>query len=476
MADVGSISSKAATVAAPASAHSEGARTVFNAISLDAKTPIPLEYNGTWYTTRKGARYIPFLNPDDDFPQKLLEARVISPTANACINTKTKYTLGKGWYLTDESLMDVRLKDWVKSVNRTGQTLNDLLLSVFDSYYTFGNAYIKLARVRIGSSKYLKVSILNTQDVRLITNEDDGIPTSVAVSRDFRKQGFTTLRKNAYDEFPLWTPDKVYRKWAKDSNGDECCIIHLKNEVSGYDYYGMPSNVSGLIHQVLEYKAARYNLDEFDNNMVVGGILILDTGLTQEEADTLGRKIVKQHTGDGKRGRVMILAGETAGENSKYLPFEKHQEGDYIRFDEHTEDKIISANEWDPLLAGIRRESGLGNGGTAYIRSIFDIKNETVIKPVQDKVIEKVIQPIMQMCDEWMGTRWADLPFAIRTSAPVSFAGDIDVNSIVKKNEGRNILGLPTLEEGQGGEEFIKQPSSISINAQQEGAGDVQTK
>src|SRR4051812_42169869 len=122
MAKASRISPKVAT-AAPASAPKNGARPVFNAVSLDSKTPIPLEFNGTWYTTRKGGRYIPFLNPNDNFPQTLLEGRMISATANLCISTKVQYCIGNGWYLKD-GVTDESFTEWAKSLNREGQDLN----------------------------------------------------------------------------------------------------------------------------------------------------------------------------------------------------------------------------------------------------------------------------------------------------------------------------------------------------------------
>lgn len=392
---------------------------------------------------------------------------MISKTTNLCVSSKVDYCLGSGWYYTDEAGEDEIFNEWAKSVNRKGDSLNKILRKSFDGFFTMGNTFVKVIRMKIGNSRYLKLIKLNMLDVRLLTNDDFDDPTHVAISEDFRREGITSLRKDRYEELPLYTKDKIFRIWGTDSNGDQALVIHIKNEVEGYDHYGLPSNVSGLPHAICEYKDVRYNLDQFENNMVTGGMLILEGMTDQEEANKLARQIVQHHTGDGKRGRVMVLGGYGA-EGSKYLPFETQEDGDYIEYDRHTEDKIVSANNWDAMLAGIRRDSGIGNGGNSYIRTIFDIKNQSVIAPAQKMMIEDLIRPVLELCDEWMGTKWTDLPIGIRTVAPVTFAGDIDINSVVTKNEGRSALGLPALEKG--GDDFIK---TSPVKSAKEGAGNV---
>jgi capsid portal protein len=236
--------------------------------------------------------------------------------------------------------------------------------------------------------------------------------------------------------------------------------------VSGYDYYGMPSNVACLPQQVLEYKAARYNLDEFDNNMVIGGVIVLQGNLTQEEANKLGKNIVQQHSGDGKRGRFAILSSENGIDNTKIEQFEKREDGNFIEYDKHISQKIIAANNWDPLLAGFSDGTGkLGNGGNAFIRSIYDIKQNTVIEPMQNYVIEKFLNPLFQICDGWMNTQFSKHDVGIKSKSPISFLGDITINAIVTVDEARQEFGMQPLPDGKGAgivQQAVNKPTTTS--------------
>jgi len=434
--------------------------SIINAVSLDAKTPIPIEHHGSAFNTRKGRRYIPFLEPLDNFAQLLLEAKLLSPTQMACIHSKTQYCVGEGWYLKNVEI-DQPLTTWAATLNKKGQTLNDIIRGIVDNIYTTGNAYIEIIRGKIGSSKFVKVYVNSFLDCRLSMPEDNDTSTSIFKSPEFRRRGVWNMRSDEFVEIPLYTGSSIGEQWYKDDKGNEHTIMHLKNEVSGYDYYGMPSSVSSLPQQILEYKAARYNIDNFDNNLVIGGVIVLQGNLTKDEADKLGNNIVQQHAGDGKRGRYVILTSEAGIENSKVIPFEKQRDGDFIEFDKRIEEKIISANNWDAFLAGIHKQTGMGSGGSAYIRSIFSIKNATVIQPMQAYVIEKFITPLLQICDEWMHTKWSLHHFGIKPVTPIFFLGDIDINAILTKDEGRKAMGLTELG-GVEGKAFIKTAPSNS--------------
>ena len=429
---------------------------VTNVAVLDTTTPIPLEhYRSSAFLLKSSRRYIPFLEPKDNFAQLLLEAKLLSPTNNLCVNSKTQYCIGEGWYLKETDEKDEALTDWAKCVNRKSQTLNDILKGVFDNLWTVGNAWIEIVRGKVGNKSFVKVYLNSFLDMRLAMPDDDDIPVSCYKSKYFRKQGIWSLKEENAVEIPLFSSNPLDKCWVKGDDGYERTVIHLKNEVSGYDYYGMPSNVSCLPQQILEYKAARYNMDAFDNDLVIGGLIILQGNLTQEEAQKLGNNVIMQHTGDGKRSRWVILSGEQGIENSKILPFDRQTDGDFIEYDKRIEEKIISSNNWDPYLAGIARTSGLSNGGTSYIRSIFDIKNKTVIQPMQAFVIEKLVVPLLQICDEHMKTKFTTHQVGIKTVVPVSFLGDLDVNSVLTKNEGRKALGYSEVE-GAAGEAWIK--------------------
>ncbi|MPS66827.1 hypothetical protein [Chryseobacterium sp.] len=218
----------------------------------------------------------------------------------------------------------------------------------------------------------------------------------------------------------------------------------------------MPDNISSLPWQVLEYKAVRYNLDIIDNNLIVGGVIFLEGNVSQEEGKKVGRDIIYSHTGDGKRGRWTVVTGGKGITNSSLQQFETKTDGSFLKLDENVESKIVDSNNWDTALYGQHQNSsGMGNGGFAYLSAVFDTKNKTVIEPTQELIFQDFIQPFFEIYDNWMGTKFSELELGFRAVSPASFIGEIDVNSCLTKDEGREILGKPAMEDKNKGSEFI---------------------
>ncbi len=290
-------------------------------------------------------------------------------------------------------------------------------------------------------------------DCRLSEPNDDDICESVFISKKFRRKNAWNLIEDEAVELPIYYGDEKMN-WYKDQLGFEHCIIHIKNSVPGYDYYGMPDNVSSLPWQILEYKAARYNIDLIENNLVVGGVIFLDGNVTQEEGKKIGQDIIYSHTGDGKYGRWAVVSGQNVSKAS-LQQFNTNSEGSFLKMDDNVESKIIDSNNWDSALYGQHQTSGIGNGGYAYLSAVFETKQKTVIEPSQNLIIEDFFNPLFEIYDNWMGTTFSELEIGFEKVTPVSFAGEIDVNKVLTKDEGREIIGKPALGNEKGGE-FIK--------------------
>lgn len=428
--------------------------SVNNSITLDPKNPIPIEFNSNIFVSLAGKRYVPFLNPTDNFFQLLTEASLLSPTTFACVSSKARYCIGKGVFFKDNK-EDKQFTDWSANVNRKQESLNDILHGAFGHRFTTGNPFIQVVRGKVSGKKFIRVYLRDYMDCRLSIADEDDICNTVFISKYFRKLGIWGLNMTKTDEIPIYSSNMFDKPWAVDEKGFEHTIFHLKNKVPGYEYYGMPSNIASLPQQILEYKHVRHNLDDFDNNLVIGGVIVIKGSMTDEEAQKVGRDIIYQHSGDGKRGRWVIMSSETGlGDGVEVKPFTKTEEGSYIEADIHNSEKLFMSNQWNKLLIGGSEQKSIGQGNSAYIRSVFDIANNTVIMPEQQFMIEKFILPLFQICDDWMGTDWSKMGPGLKAIQPVSFLGDINVNNIITKNEGRAIIDMEPLE-GDQGEEII---------------------
>lgn len=430
--------------------------TFSNVASLDVRNPIPFEPSGesaVFLFNNRDKGYLKFLDSKDSFFQLLLEAKKLSPTNSACVDSKTNFCIGNGMYIKDEEENE-EFKKFRKRVNKKGQSFDKVIRSIFNNHFTAGNNFVEVIRGRVGSKKFMWIVNRSFLDCRLSLPNDDDICETVFISREFRKKTSWTLDKSKAVELPIYYGDPDM-KWYKSQAGTEHCVFHIKNEEPGYDYYGMPSNMSSLPQQILEYQQARFNLDLIGNNMILGGILTVEGNLSQDEGRKLGKDIISTHTGEGKRGRIAIATGPNM-KGAQFHQFNTQQEGSFLKLDESVSRKIVDSNNWDKSLYGQHADSsGMGNGGFAYLSAVFDTKNKTVIEPTRELIKQDFLDPFFELYDEWMGTNFSSLDLGFRTVSPASFIGEIDVNSCLTKDEGREILGKPACEDKAKGSEFI---------------------
>lgn len=429
----------------PKAGKKKSSRPVSNQVQLDSNNPIPFEYGGQSFSFINRSRYIPFLHPDDNFAEKFLETRLLSPTHNACITRKKTYCAAQGFRYDDSNAeLPQSFKDWLSSVNRKNQSVVKVNKAAFESHFTYGNTPIELVRYTVAGKKYFHVYIHNFMEWRLGKVDEDGVIDYAIQSKLFLRKGIVDddIMKTS-KKLPLYSPYKTERKnWFKDENGVEHTLIWYKNDFVGYEHYGLPSAVASMLFQILEYKGGRYNLDNFDNNMVVAALLALKGNLSQQEANRIGKDAIKTHTGDGKRGRVMVVASEEGIDGSDFHQFDTHKEGSFNEADDKWVAKIIMANEWDPILAGLVSPSTLGKG-SGFLTKIIEHLLNTVIKPAQKDMMDEVWNHILKIGNEWMN--WGIEIDKIRFHNDVDISGltDVDITPAVQVNEVRKAKGLP---------------------------------
>lgn len=450
------------TTPTPVARKKKNGADVSNAVKVDAKNPIPFEHNGsTVFSFVNGTQYLPFLPPQDNFGQLLLEARLLSTTNNACVTKKAEYCTGIGLRDTSGKEIDQTILGWFNSLNRKNENVNDLNLKIFEDLFTYGNVPIEIVRFTVAGKKHLLVYVHNFLEWRLGKPDEDDIVNYAIQSKLFYRKGFLTPDEiKKAKRLPIYNPlnsDKA--NWFKDEQGVERTLIWLKNSVTGFPHYGMPSNLASMIFQILEYKGARYDLDNFDNNMVIGGILALKGNLGQLEANRIGKEIINSHTGDGKRGRVAVIASEEGIEKSDFHDYDTTKDGSYIEADNKWTQKIILANDWDAVLAGIVSPSTLGKG-SGFITKIHEIKLNTTIRPAQTKLMEKVWSHVFLLAEEWMGLRLSDYKFEIKNSIDISGLTDVDITPAVQINEVRIAKGLPEDPAKKG--VYMKEPKAAA--------------
>jgi hypothetical protein len=421
-----------------------------NSFDFDPDIALPIDFSGRAFTSISNGGYYPFFAPSDTLFQKLLTLRLLSPTQANCINDKTFYSVGAGLQVIDQEFP----ADFDKKINGKRQLIDDVLKGVFESYWQDGNDFIEVVRTEVAGEKFVHVYKHNNLDCRFAEPEDGDDPTHVIRSKEFRREGLLIFKEDANPiTIPIWTDNPLHDDdvWLEDPKkpGTFRTMLVVRNEVQGIDHYGLPSNFAGFIQAYLEYNVARFNLDNFENNMFLAGVLTIMGQVSSTEAKQLLADIRRTYMGRGKQRRIFTASSEGGISDTKFTPFTQTHEGHFVEFDKHNEGKIVSANGWSRELLDMHDKAGLGKGGE-YLAQLFKRKFHTTIIPVQQTVLNNFIFPLMKIIDEFKGTSFYDMPWTIKPVIPVGLEGVLDINSLLTVDEGRQEIGKGPIENGTG--------------------------
>ncbi len=427
---------------------------VTNVVKLDPENPIPINYSQI-FTITSGQRYIPFLGNDDNIANILWEARLLSLTHNSCIQSIAKTSVGKGIFVNnvEEGKVDKEFLTFIDKVNKC-DSLSGLILKGIDAMLTDGNAWLEIVKGSFAGKNYIKVYLHTTLDCRFADPpKDKDEPIEIIKSRRFRERRNKMISSRSLKAvvLPLYSDSEIDQPnvWKKDESGDLHTVIHLFNYFGGIPFYGIAPSVPGLRQQVMEGSSAQYNLDNFDNNMVMSALLVFKSAMTQQEAIANAKEIIKTHTGKGKIGRVGVVASEGGIEDFELIPLETQKEGSFIEFDKRNEEKIITAHNWDKIFFANSADGSFGKGST-YIRGIWDVKKATVIDPLLEYWTSTFIKPFIKIvADHLKKPEWLKYEFGFKSAMPFSYASDININKVLTKNEGREMIGKTKIEGDQ---------------------------
>ena len=139
---------------------------------------------------------------------------------------------------------------------------------------------------------------------------------------------------------------------------------------------------------------------------------------------------------------IQALRDETYKADVQIL--ESKNEGEFAKLQELSQTSIISAHRWTHSLTGLRTAGSLGTN--QQIRSEFDIVYNTVIRPIQRLYLTKFLNPVIQDAGAFFGKDWTNMALDIAKPMPVSFAGDLDIKTVLTIDEQRAELGFPPLQ------------------------------
>jgi hypothetical protein len=269
--------------------------------------------------------------------------------------------------------------------------------------------------------------------------EEDMVKTTVGIYETWEKDITTIDQIRDVEIFPAVTS---YTE--EDGTTTERSIICIQNYAPGYSYWGLPDWIACKHYAELEYRAARYNINEFENGFIPSSIVQFFGNMTEEEARKMMRDFKDSYTGTRNHKKVFaqVVRDERLKANVQTIDTDK--QGDYIELLRLCAQNIVSASGWTMAAAGFATSGVIGTN--QQLRSEISYLQNKVITPVQNLFVQNVIQPYLNyIADYNPSVQGISLSFS--NSVPVSFMGDIDIKAVLTVDEQRQILGFEPLNQ-----------------------------
>jgi len=384
-----------------------------------------------------------------------------SPTTAAIIQQKVNYSLGDGFYSVPASTLsvlssvkqqrienaqitieqEIELNAFLEKVNTEGESIEELSAKIFKDFASFGNAFIEVQRIKVGSTKKYYMRLLPITWCRpKKAAKDELYPTHVGISSEFEEHYVITPKDPI--EIPLFPHFENF-------DGVEKSIIHLKNYEPTLVYWGIPDWVSAKIWSELEYRIPKFNQSKFENGFTPSAIISLYGSTNQEEAQEVVRAMRDCFTGTGNNSKMFIQALRDNSYKADVQVLSESNDGEFLQLQQMAQQAIVAAHRWTMSLTGLRTAGSLGTN--QQIRSEFDIVYNTVIRPMQRLFLTKFLNPVIQDAGVFLEKDWSNIAIDIAKPMPVSFAGDLDVKAVLTMDEQRAELGFQPIKKENTG-------------------------
>ena len=401
-------------------------------------------------------RWVLFFDQNQTFLKELMALVNNSHTLRNVITNKVRMVLGDGFVpvqsegvpflqtirqlirkITATDTTIEQINDLIGSVNINNSTLEEVLEKVLFDYFAFGNSFIELVKGTKNGVPVVYMNHIPVYTVALEKQSNLGRSENIGVCSDWQNLSRQKENITILPMFPNFERVK----------GAERSVIHIKEYGAGFVYWGIPSNIAGRFWSEIEYRIPKYNINKFQNGFVPSAIVQFFGSMTQEEAKGMIDKFTQTFTDTGKNSKIyaQVLRDEKYKSNVQVL--EDKSDGNYMDLQELASQAIITANQWTTSLAGVATAGKLGTN--QQMQAELEYIQNVVIKPIRRKILQKVINPFIQLNSDARNGSFNGTMLDIANLNPLSLASMLDANNILTTNEKRKIFGFDALDDNQ---------------------------
>lgn len=310
---------------------------------------------------------------DNNMPEALALLSRRSTAHRRIINDKADYISGKGF---NYDMSEPMLSSVVKRANGEGESLRQILNKLAFDKSLFGNAFLEV--VTDENHTFLSLYHQDATHCRIAKDSQH-----ILIHHDWR-------HFNAKEAISL----PLYPKFEKQTDGSLRAIIHYKDYEPMFDHYGVPQYIAGMNVSAIAYKTDRWNIARLDNSFQLSGVMMIDNAVDSEsQAAELARMAEQRFA--GKPGQVMfIIRDESSDDNSRFIPIESQNDGDWKDLHDQATSDIVVAHSWFRSLSGLDYLSGFS---AERILHEYEVALNTVILGEQSEIMEPIMHAISKI-------------------------------------------------------------------------------
>ena len=387
------------------------------------------EYSQPKFVEKKNQEWVSY-GADNRYPAHLLSLLNTSAKHNAIVNGKANFIAGNGIVFEDET------KQYLveESINRNGETINDILDKVALDIETFGGCYLEVIYNPFGSA----TSLYHIDYNKVRSNTDNSF-FYISEQWDSKQKPDDIEGIAAFDE--------------NNKSGKQ--IIYMKEYRPGVDTYTLPTYQGAMNYIELDVAVSEFHLNAIHNGMMPSKLISFNNGTpSEEEQRTIERRMRDKFAGEANAGKFIINFNNDPAKAPTVLDLSASDlDKQFDLLNKTIQQEIFSGHRiTSASLFGISTEGALG--ARNEMRTAYEIFQNTYVNGKQ-QFIERwfaYILPLFGINDE----------FHIQHTEPLGFEfSEAIIAANMTQDEIREKLGLPAIVKLNAKQDIVNSIKSL---------------
>ena len=295
---------------------------------------------------------------DNQYPGYLFSLYEDCATLQSIINGTVDFVCGND--------ISCNLPIFEKTVNKNGDTINDIIQRISTDYLIFGGFALQVIRNSLG-----EITELYWIDFTKIRSDKKN--EVFFFSEDWCK----SYGRVKYIIYPKFNPD--------DSNPSS--IFYYKgNKTRGT--YPTPLYNAAITSCELEKKINQFHLSEINNNFLTSKIINFNSGIPDDDLkNEIERNLNEKFSGSENAGRILISFNNNKDSETTVADIPQDEFGErYDSLAKRSTSQIFTAFRATPNLFGLPTETTGFN--QQEFSEAFKLYNRTAVKPIQKVIVD----------------------------------------------------------------------------------------